>query len=170
MNNMTIEINKNMKGIAQKALQTEMDRIRNATSDSELAINNPSIYSGMDMAKSVNPTLGTLNMKGVLWYKVKSTLIVTGRKNGVVKFKGHGFGLDIGIFKSQIAGSFIVDPETIKEDCYFTLVAADIGEGVVIFALFRSKLGELCGVFAGLTEGLEAGIVAGKGTLKIIGF
>jgi hypothetical protein len=162
----TIDINK----AARKALELEVENIRNAPEDTDLANYNPCLRSSKKVSSDLFLSVGQLSMKGVLWYKIKCTLAVTGYKTGAVKFKGKGFGFDIGAFTSEVAGTFIVDPATMKEECYFTLGAVDVAEGIVTFAIFRKKFGELCGVFAGLTEGLEVGVVAGKGNITTIGF
>jgi len=164
------ETNINLKEAAKKALEIEIENIRNALEDSDLAKYNPHVRLGKEISSDMFLSVGQLSMKGVLWYTIKCKLVVTGYKVGAVKFKGKGFGFDIGIFTSEIVGSFIVDPDTMKEYCYFALAAVDFAEGIVTFAIFRKKFGELCGVFAGLTEGLEIGVVAGKGKITTIGF
>jgi len=161
-----IDLNK----IAERALEIEITNIVNASEDSDLANYNTHLRSNKKVQSDLFFSVGQLNMRGFIWYKVKCTLAVTGHKTGVVKLKGHGAGFDIGAFTSEVVGSFIVDPDTIKEDCYFTLVAVDFAEGVVTFSIFRKKFGELCGVFAGMTEGLEIGAIAGKAKLTTLGF
>ena len=160
----------NLKKAAAKALEVEIDNILKAPEGSDLAKNNPQIRLEKNLSSEMFLSVGQLSMKGALWYTIKCTLAVTGHKVGAVRFKGKGFGFDFGIFTSEVVGSFIVDPDTMKEECYFKLVAFDIGEGVVTFAISRKKFGELCGVFAGFTEGLEMGVVAGKGKITTIGF
>jgi len=158
-------MSENLAKLCEMAVQTVVEqtkKIMAAPADSQVVKANQHLLDLGDFGVGA----GLLSCAGALYYVLDCTLAVTGTYACAVSFNASGFSWDFGAFTAPVAGTFLVNPNTIAGKCRFTCIAVDVGEGMATFTLFGTD-GELYGTFVGLTEGGDVADISGTGTLSV---
>ena len=110
---------------------------------------------------------GLLELGGFIWWTSDCNLALTDLSTGIkaVNFEASGTGFMVGAVESEVVGAFVVNPSTIGGSCHYSIAVGALEEGILSLMLY-STVGQLYGTFTGPCEGLAAGAMSGKGTLK----
>ncbi|TRX48383.1 hypothetical protein FNH22_29135 [Fulvivirga sp. M361] len=156
----------NLKEINEKALQAQIDEIRSAPKGSQILAANQHVLEASKT--SVWAGAGELSLGGFIWWTTSCNLVLTDFSTGVksVEFSASGTGFMLGAVESELVGAFVVDPNTLPEDCHFSIGSGAVEEGVVTLFLLSTK-GSIIGNFSGPAEGLDVGSMYGSGKLKV---
>lgn len=96
---------------------------------------------------------GTIEMTGFIWWAMSVQIVFTDFSHGFVFSASGGPDWAVAAFAGDVAGSFVVDPNTLVKGKYrFSLSGGGLEVGGVTFSMYdtnRKYLGQMYGVVAG---------------------